>query len=454
MNINDNIFSKEEIIIMIYAIISKNDVPTSQMHIYLTNKTGSDGGMIPELFADLSAAESVNGLYAFAIGCVLTDNFTNISSKINTFPSEEVAILALIQYLKGMATTVQLNKQCVTPLYENLKASNILGSAPSLLNLDGDLFFGHYDNTKYFSKEAADNAEDSFPYWVINTVKEIKESNELVTPKKGMVYQLPYFIQNISDQSVPIYNSPNKQIQEEIGKIPSTGIEPVEDIVFGYGKLASAKGAYIELNDTMVIPIKHLESIDELKGDMGSLKIPETPFDIMIKKNCLCNAGFGITNHFYSDDEHSYGEGDIVTINDIFLDSYGIIDSKYYIELNPLYICLANDAKEHTKEEEKEVEEEKSENVIDEENLPFKNSSYLIIVSASSVDTACGIRKKIIEKTSYKNTYIDIDTREGETKVSVIITGEDNEKDAIKIRKKILSIVGVKAIVVPYSKIY
>ena len=56
---------------MIYAIISKNDVPTTQMHIYLTNKTGSDGGMIPELFTDLSAAESVNGLYAFAIGFIL-----------------------------------------------------------------------------------------------------------------------------------------------------------------------------------------------------------------------------------------------------------------------------------------------------------------------------------------------------------------------------------------------
>lgn len=439
---------------MIYAIISKNDTPVNQMHIYLQNKTGNDGGMIPELFSDLSVSESVNSLYAFATACVLTDNFTNIPSGRKEFPSDEVAILSLIQYLKGMATSIQLNKKCVTPLYENLKTANILGSAPTLLNLDGDLFgVHHYDESLYHSKEAADEAEDSFPYWIINIVKEIKESNELVTPKKGVVYQLPYFVQNISQNPIKIYDSPNKNIQKEIGLIPPTGIEPVESIIYGFGKLATSKEAYIELNDNIIIPIKHLESMDELKGDTKSLKIPTPPFDIEIKVGCLCNAGFGISNHFYSDDDHSYKEGDVIHIDDIFLDSYGIIDEKYYIELNPLYVFLSNqpsDDQEHTKKEDNE--DTTNEISIMEEDLPFKNSKYLVIVKTSSgIDTAYNILTKINKKMEYPDAYIDV---VNEHSITIVITGTSDESEAIKTRKKILSTIGVKASVIPYSDFY
>ena len=74
------------------------------MHTYLKNETNDDGGNIPEIFNDLALSESVNGLYAFAIACLVTDNFTKQSS---LFTNDEVSILNFIQYLKGMATTIQ-----------------------------------------------------------------------------------------------------------------------------------------------------------------------------------------------------------------------------------------------------------------------------------------------------------------------------------------------------------
>ena len=182
---------------MIYEFLSKNETPISQMHIYLKNKTGNDGGNIPEIINDLAITESINGLYAFAVYCVITDNLKKEPKIAKDYPTKEIMLLAFVQYLKGMATTINLNKTRVSKLYENLKNNNILGSAPTILNLDGDLFDVHYDKSKYYSKEAADEAEDSFPYWVLNVVKEIQTSNELITPKK-VEFALPYYIQNIS----------------------------------------------------------------------------------------------------------------------------------------------------------------------------------------------------------------------------------------------------------------
>ena len=174
---------------MLYEIISKDETPISQMHIYLKNKTNDDGGNLPEILHDLAVAERVNPLYAFAVYCVITDNLTKEPKNANKYPTKEIMLLAFIQYLKGMATTIGLNKKQVSILYDNLKESQLLGHSPTLLNLDGDLFTSHYDENKYFSKEAADEAEDSFPYWVINVVKEIKNINELITPKKNVIYE-------------------------------------------------------------------------------------------------------------------------------------------------------------------------------------------------------------------------------------------------------------------------
>ena len=120
---------------MIYAIISNNDIPVTQMHTYLKNETNDDGGNIPEIFNDLALSESVNGLYAFAIACLVTDNFTKQTS---LFTNDEVSILNFIQYLKGMATTIQRKHKTDNKLYDNLVNTNLIGTAPTILNLDGD----------------------------------------------------------------------------------------------------------------------------------------------------------------------------------------------------------------------------------------------------------------------------------------------------------------------------
>ena len=335
---------------MIYEIISKNDVPTSQMHIYLKNKTGDDGGIYPEIFNDLAISESVNGLYAFAIACVLTDNFRNTSKLLKNYPSKEVSVLALIQYIKGVATSVQLNKQCVNPLYENLANINQLGMSPTLLNLDGDLFYKHYDNTKYFSKEAADEAEDSFPYWVINTVKEITECTELVTPT-SKTYELPYYIQNISNENIPILNKRGKATEENIiGKIPPSGTEAIIDIKDGYGVLGSSENAYILLSDK-VQPIKHVVNLSELDCDTGTLKLPDGEFDIVCKSGTHIACGRGINNHYFSIDKYTYNAGDIIHIKSLFRNN-GIIYDGIYIPLHSDFVSIVKPTEEHTKKEE------------------------------------------------------------------------------------------------------
>lgn len=298
---------------MLYEIISKDETPISQMHIYLKNKTDNDGGNLPEILHDLAITESVNPLYAFAVYCVITDNLKKEPKNANKYPTKEVMLLAFIQYLKGMATTIGLNKKQVSILYDNLKEAQLLGRSPTLLNLDGDLFTYHYDDNKYYSKEAADEAEDSFPYWVINVVKEIKTSNELIKPKKNVVYELPYYIQNISNSSIPIYDSLDKEKRNVIGNIPPTGLEPVFKIERNCARLLSAMYAYVDLNDKMIIPVKHLENYSELElSDVGEITFPELPFDIIVKDSII--GRYGINNHYNTDSNHEYKTDDRITI--------------------------------------------------------------------------------------------------------------------------------------------
>jgi hypothetical protein len=428
---------------MIYAIISKNDVPTSQMHIYLKNKTGDDGGIYPEIFNDLSITESVNGLYAFATACVITNNFTDMSKFLKGYPSKEVASLALIQYIKGMATTVQLNSACVNPSYENLAAINKLGTAPSLLNLDGDLFYKHYNTEKYFSKEAADAAEDSFPYWVIYTVKEIINSVEIVTPPLK-TYELPYYIQNISSDYIPIINKRGKYTESDIiGKIPPSGMEAVITIKDGYGSLASSENAYVLLTDKLR-PIKHVVSEDELNIDNGTLKLPTGEFDVVCKNNVLVDGGYGLNNHYFSIGNYCYNSGDKIHIKGLFRNA-GIVSDGIYVQLHSDNVYIVNNVTEHRKKEEKPV--------IENDNRPtvFDNYKYLVIIQMPTEEASCNAIMKIMKKSPYKNAYIDVDIDE---KYNIVLYGDNDVSNAIKVKKKILSVFGYKAIVVEYNNFY
>ncbi len=436
---------------MIYEIISKNETPISQMHIYLKNKTGKDGGNIPELVNDLAITESINGLYAFAIWCVITDNLKKEPKNAKKYPTKEVMILAFIQYLKGMATTINLNKQKVSLLYDNLKDNNLLGTSPTLLNLDGDLFTSHYDNKKYYSKEAADEAEDSFPYWVIKVVKEIQESNEIIKPK-NITYELPYYIQNISSNYISIYNSPNKKIRKEIGRIPPTGIEPVISIYMGQAQLATSNSAWVELDEKIVIPVKHLESFEELEIDTRGLCIPELPFTVCVKDRVIARKG--ITNHYFTDDEHIYNMNKEVNIINISMNTFGITEDGWYIPLSSEHIWFNLKSTEEPTNEEKIIEEienpvvsgDETKIYIDEGIIPpitqFKDSAFLIIVKCSRMDVAEKLYKNIVSRTQYKNAYAVESSG-----IDIVVTGTDTKEDAIIARKNVVKL-GCKASII------
>lgn len=429
---------------MIYEIISKNDISTSQMHIYLKNKTGDDGGIYPEIFNDLALSESVNGLYAFAIACVLTNNFTDTTKFLKGYPSKEVATLALIQYMKGMATTIQLNNECVNTLYENLVSMNKLGTAPTLLNLDGDLFYKHYDTEKYFSKEAADAAEDSFPYWVINIVKEIKTCVEIIT-HTTKTYELPYYIQNISNEYIPIVNKRGKTTESNvIGRIPPSGTEAVLAIKDGYGVLASSENAYVLLTDKLK-PVKHVISEEELNIDNGTLKFPDGEFDVVCKQGVLVAGGYGINNHYFSIDNYSYNSGDTIHIKGLFRNN-GIVGDGIYVQLHSDYVTIKKQKEEHIKTDENtEISE------TNEHPTVFKNCQYLVIIQMPSEEAACNAIMKILKKSPYKDAYIDVDI---DNKYNIVVYGDNDSSNTIKVKKKILAVFRYKALVIEYDKFY
>lgn len=324
---------------MIYSIIGINEIPLMNMHIYLQNETGNDGGKIPELFDSLALTETVNGGYAFAVGAVMTNNFTNMKPLMANHPTLEVAILALVQLLKGMASTFPLKNECVSRPYMTLKDADKLGCAPSILNLDGEFFGGrHYDREKYGSAEDADRQEDSFPYWVINTIHLVEDSTELKGKAKNIDFKLPYFIQNISNSYIPIFSKPGGNDADLIGELPPTGMEPIIEIRFGYGRLATSKSAWIQLKPNELIPVKHLESLNDIKGDTKGLMIPAVPFGIEIKKNVVCTPQYGITDHYLPDEEHTFIAGDRIWVEEVIFDSYAVLYENEYLLLSSDYV--------------------------------------------------------------------------------------------------------------------
>lgn len=415
---------------MLYAIISNNDVPVSQMHIYLKNETGDDGGNIPEIFNDLGLSESVNGLYAFAIGCLITDNFTNQTS---LFTNEEVSILNFIQYIKGMATTIQRKHKTDNKLYDNLVNTNLIGTAPTILNLDGDLFKNHYDKSKYQTKEAADAAEDSFPYWVIDIVKKIKNAEPLIQPKANVEYKLPYYIQNISNTNIDIIDK-DKNV---IGKIPPSGTEAVSEINNGVARLMSVpyQNAFVVLNESKLIPCQHFISNDELKPKNNLLQIPDDDvFYLKSKTNIKYRKGI---NKHYISLENKIKKNTVIEVDKshVFLNSYYITNDNGVIPITSNYFTIYNkpDTKEHTNHN------------LSNNSHNKKPGKYKVIVDISNTkDDGYGDRV-----TAKLHTKVNIDLNylvDNNIRYNKIICGDfDNESDAIMLKKRIIALTGYKA---------
>ena len=320
-------------------------------------------------------------------------------------------------------------------LYDNLKEAQLLGRSPTLLNLDGDLFTYHYDDNKYYSKEAADEAEDSFPYWVINVVKEVKTSNELIKPKKNVVYELPYYIQNISNSSIPIYDSLDKEKRNVIGNIPPTGLEPVFKIERNCARLLSAMYAYVDLNDKMIIPVKHLKNYSELElSDVREITFPELPFDIVVKDSII--GRYGINNHYNTDSNHEYKTDDRITIKNVYMNTYGITEDEFFIPFDFAHIKFYEEPK--SKESESTLQEHTK--LTDGFNVKER---YVVCVKCTNEQTkikTLDILKKHVKGTKpyvYENT----------TGVFVIIGSYSTFNEACSMRKSSLKF-GCKASVI------
>lgn len=418
---------------MIYSIISNNDIPVTQMHTYLKNETNDDGGNIPEIFNDLALSESVNGLYAFAIACLVTDNFTKQSS---LFTNDEVSILNFIQYLKGMATTIQRKHKTDNKLYDNLVNTNLIGTAPTILNLDGDLFKNHYDTNKYHSREAADAAEDSFPYWVINIIKKIKDVQPIIKPEKNVKYELPYYIQNISNGDIEIIDK-DKNV---IGKIPPSGTEPVSEINNGIARLMTVprQNAFVVLNETKLVPCKHLVSEDELKPK-NLLQIPDDDlFYLKAKSNIKYRKGI---NKHYLSTENKIKKNTVIEVDKahVFLDSYYITDDLGVIPITSNYFTIYN--KPEPKIEEKTTHEEHT-NSVSKKKKPGK---YKVIVDISK--TKYDGHGDLVTAKLHSKVLIDLNyLLDNNTKYNKIVCGDfDDEKSAIALKKKIIALTGFKA---------
>ena len=460
---------------MIYGIIGLNtEVPLSKFHIYLKEKTGNDGGDLPEAFHNICGMENINSLYAFSVACVITNTFTKIPR--HSYGTRDLAILGLAQTLKTLATTIPLKKKCITPLYDHFKQTGLVGTAPSVLNLDGDLFsFYHYDKETYISREEADMAEDSFPYWVINVAKAIKEAEDLVQPKKDVIYMVPYYIQNISQEQVEIYDAPVKTKEHVIGYIPPTGLEVVKSVRNGYGKLMTAKNAYVELNGKKIIPVKHYEDdendIYELADfeslfDIGHDDI-KFPFKITLNDNCSIKCGNGFGSHYKPEIE--YKENKVLEIDELFFhNKYGIIHSDYgdlYIPLDVKLVSFYEPSSKEVKEEQKQDVEEAEDNPIYHIMNKYRKLQYLnIAVYLESRDAYIAQNNIIkgIEKTLKRggtplvnpfDLVIFKDERDTVDKYVLLISGSETEEEAKKIRKYVASY-GCKAVTQLYRDVF
>lgn len=433
---------------MLYSIASANNVSVIKMHNYLKLHTGSDGKNYPELFNDIAKSESINGLYTFAIACVIYDDLKEIDKLTKKYPTTETAILSFTQYIKGLATTVQLNNKCVNPLYEGMKENGTLGRCPTLLNLDGDLFTHHYDTNKYSSKDEANKAEDSFPYWVLKVVKDINQSDELITPKKNIKYELPYYVQNISLKPIPIYTSPIKEIAEVIGDIPPTGVEPIEKINVGYGKLMTTVNGYVKLNDTEIIPVKMLEDDDELFTRTKFKERIKVPEDYVVK--APFTALRGITDHYYGDGAINLNIGDGIHITKIFRKNYGVIEKgtvQYYIPLSPDILQTKNEYEKILKEK-NEKQKSSSDHSKKESKVAFgfePDKKYVVYLTPKSESQVKKMKSLIDTRTDIRVEYSNFNY-DG-TSGFYLLHEYDNERDAIDAKKTIMKRTGYKVFI-------
>ena len=462
---------------MIYGIAELSTISPSQMHIYLKNHTGNDGGNIPEIFCDMARIESVNSLYTFAIACLITNDFQKSSPMLSGYETQELNILAFTQYVKGLATTIQPNKKIENKRYDTLKEMNLLGISPSLLNLDGERFgVRHYNTEEYTSREDADYMEDSFPYWVINITKEIETATEIVDPDASIDFKPPYIIQNKTNAPVNIYGDDLKKV---IGTIAPSSIEIAKKEISGYYQLASAKAAFVKVVDN-VVPISHVLEGEEIVIPDGFVKtntpIPNAPFDIIVREGkSIKHPRFGITGN-YLESGNQYKENDKIHIKEVFPDTtfwkirgenlldeiYGITEKEEYIPLD-MSIKVYTEPVVSTKKNKKDAEIVNTvisavdmDDVEDDDTMTqdfpkfVTNNPWLLIVAVASHDKTMAAITLLQEKGfDYPNQYIDIFGNENYT---IVLEGFQSQKEAIKHRKRVVAMTGLRAIVIESEK--
>jgi hypothetical protein len=447
---------------MIYGIAELTNISPTQMHIYLKNHTGNDGGNLPEIFYDMAKIESVNGLYTFAIACLLTDNFQKSSPMLSGYSTDELNVLAFTQYVKGLATTIQPNKKIENKRYDTLKSMNLLGLSPSLLNLDGERFgVNHYDTEKYTSREDADHMEDSFPYWVINIVKEIETATEIEDPSTTTDFKPPYIIQNQSDKTVDIYGSDLKTV---IGHMAPSSTECAKKEISGYYQLASAKMAFVKVAEN-IIPIKHVLEGEEVVAPKNFkkqvTKLPDHPFDVIVKEGKTIKPKFGVTEN-YLESGNEYKAEDIIHIEDVFEEIYGVTEKSEYILLDVFTVSVYPSELMIKKNKKDSEVIEKTLNTIDEMDPEEDDTSspefpsfvttnpwVLIIAVASYKKTTDAIALLKEKGFNYPNQYIDVS---GNENYSIVLGGFQKQQDAIKHRKRIVAMTGLRAIVMESKK--
>ena len=222
-------------------------------------------------------------------------------------------------------------------------------------------------------------------------------------------------------------------------------MEAVIEIKNGYGVLASSENAYVLLTDKLQ-PVKHVISEEELNIDNGTLKLPKGEFDVMIKQGILSVPGYGINHHYFGIEKYGYKSGDIIHIKGLFRNA-GIIEDGVYVNLHSDRVSIVNPNKDHTKKEENTITDMK-EYMPD---MPFEGFKYILIVPMPSKEVACNAIKNILKKSPYKNAYIDVDADE---KYTIVVYGDNDSMNAIKVKKKILAVFGYKAIIIEYDKFY
>ena len=187
--------------------------------------------------------------------------------------------------------------------------------------------------------------------------------------------------------------------------------------------------------------------MSELDSDTGTLKLPDGEFDIVCKTGVTLDGCYGINNHYFNNEVYTFHEGDVIHIKKLFR-NYGILVDGIYVQLHSDYVSIKNPSEDHTNVEEIDtIQEEEGCEIAS----PFHDCRYIVIVPVASEEAAQTAIMNILKKSPYKDAYIDVDL---DGKVTLVIYGDNDSSNVIKVKKKILAVFGYKTLVIEYQNFY